>query len=1034
MRSLIQILLILTCHITLAQRNSVWFEEVIDENGFSIHGVKHILEDRDGFIWLCYRDGIAKFDGYNFKHYARKELTTPFFKSITVSLAFEDKEQKLWIVTDAGALMQYEPEVDRFKLMNDTTQAITGAAYAFAEDDNGNFWIGATGGGLYKINLEKNVFKNYRTRNNDTTSINNDFVVALALDNKQQLWIGTTNGLCRYETESDAFRRVTLTNSNPEDAYRFRVIRSLLFGDDDRLYVGTYGGLHSIDLKTNTSRHYLHNPADKKSLSHNSIFKLQDDKQGNIWIATYGGGINSYNLTTGEFSSWKGTLREPGNLHTNNLFTLYFDHQGKLWVGGADQGVFLYNPYAKKIHSVGNSPNDTSSISSGWIRNILQENDSIIWIGFNGSGINQYNIKSGKVVKRFINNPKDTTSLAHNAVVAIDEDDVGNLWFGLEGGGVNMLDKVSEKFKRYTYKPPKNSIANNAVSAMLIDEGFLWITTYVSGLDVFNIKSNTFYHFQEDSLKSLGISFSKTDRIIKHDGNIWFATHQGIVVFDKKRNIFVKIPNSKGDISTVSKYLDLELRPYATGEILINNDFSEIWKINYINPSDVRQEILWKDTLNLLQETDIRFAADDAGNLWISNGSDLTRIDLKKQDKSTFSVTNSITNDKRLSGIFTADDGRIFLTGANGFIWFYPNEIVKDSTPVKVVLTGLEIFNKPVLVEGTDTISRQEFYLPRQIGSLKTLELYYHQNFFSFRFAALAFTQRDKIQYAYQLEGFDRDWVYAGTRKYASYTNLDPRKYIFKVKATNADGYWNEEPTSIEVVILPPFWKTGWFVALVVLLSSSIIYMVHRYRVTQSLRVERLRNKIASDLHDEVGSSLTRISIYSDLLQNGIEAEERKDYLTGIGELSREVVSTMSDIVWSIDNRSDTLGELIIRMKDFATEVLQTRNIDLEFSAGGVDENKTLDPALKQNIYLIFKESIHNIVKHAQAHRVHVSLVNEGGEFNMVIKDDGRGFSADGKNKGNGLRNMQRRAEAVEGEFQIQNHQGTTVILKRKAL
>lgn len=1034
MRSSVQILLILLCHITSAQPSTVWFEEVLDENGYSIHGVKHILQDRNEFIWLCYRDGIAKFDGYNFKHYTHKELETPFFKNITASVVFEDREQNLWIVTDAGALMHYEHDVDRFQLMNDTTRMIEGSAYAFAEDGEGNFWIGTTGGGLYKINPKTNVFKNYRTKNNDTTTINNDFVIALAFDSKNQLWIGTTNGLCRYETDKDAFQRVKLINANPEDSYRFRVIRSLLFSEDGRLYVGTYGGLHRIDLSRSVSTHYLHNPADTKSLSHNSIFKLQKDKQGNIWIATYGGGVNRYNPSTGEFSSWKGMMAERGKLHTNNLFTLYFDHQGRLWVSGADEGIFLHNPDSKKIHSIGSSQLDSSSISSGWIRNIFQENDSIIWIGFNGAGINQYNVKSGKVVKRFVNDSRDTTSLGHNAVVAIDQDGKGNLWFGLEGGGVNKLDKVSGDFKRYTYKPKKNSIANNAVSALLIDEDFIWITTYVSGLDLFNIKSNTFYHFREDSLKSLGISFSTTDKIIKHDGNIWFTTHNGVVVFDKMRAIFVKIPNSKGDISTVSKNQDLELRPYTKKEILMNNDFSEIWKINYNNPSDFHQEILWKDTLNHLQEEEIRFTADHAGNLWISAGSILTRIDLKKNDKSTFSVTNRITNDRRLSGIFTADDGRIFLTGANGFIWFYPNEVEKDSTPVNVVLTGLEIFNKPVLVARADTVNRQEFYLPKHIGSLKKLDLYYHQNFFSFRFAALAFTQRDKIQYAYKLDGFDRDWVYVGTRKYASYTNLDPGKYIFKVKATNADGYWNEEPTSIDVVIHPPFWKTSWFMVLAVFLSASLIYMIHRYRVAQSLKVERLRNKIASDLHDEVGSSLTRISIYSDLLQNGTEEAEQKTYLTGIGALSREVVSTMSDIVWSIDNRNDSLGALIIRMKDFATEVLQARNIDLEFSIRGVDENKTLDPALKQNIYLIFKESIHNIVKHAKARHVYVGLVNTGVEFNMIIKDDGCGFEQNGKNKGNGLRNMQRRAEAVGGEFQIQNQQGTTLILKRKAL
>ena len=219
-----------------------------------------------------------------------------------------------------------------------------------------------------------------------------------------------------------------------------------------------------------------------------------------------------------------------------------------------------------------------------------------------------------------------------------------------------------------------------------------------------------------------------------------------------------------------------------------------------------------------------------------------------------------------------------------------------------------------------------------------------------------------------------------------------------------------------------------------IVLAAAIIYSIHRYQVSQTLKVERLRNKIASDLHDEVGSSLTRISIYSDLIQNGIEVEERKGYLAGIGALSREVVSTMSDIVWSIDNRNDSFGSLIIRMKDFATELLQAKNIDLEFKVVGVDGGRVLDPALKQNIYLIFKESIHNVVKHSHARRVSVIVSNSRSEFKMQVCDDGKGFHENIVSRGNGMRNMKRRAEAMNANLEVLNQFGTTISLNRQPL
>ena len=1034
MRTLLAVVFLFLSRTSLAQLNSIWFDKVTDEAGYSIHGVEHIIQDRDGFIWFSHSDGITKFDGYNFKLYSRRELGTPSFKGKSVSLVFRDKKQDVWIVTDAGALMLYDPDLDHFRVMNDTVSMIEGNAYSFVEDHKGNFWIGSTGGGLYKINIEKRIFKNYRTVKDDLTSVNNDFVTALEIDSKRNLWIGTTNGFCRYDSIRDAFIRYKLANSNPTDAYRYRVIRDLLLSGDGYIYAGTYGGLHKMDLQTGEDRHFLHDLANPKSLSHNSIFRLQQDRDGNIWIATYGGGVNRFNPSTVEFDSWKAKMNEPGRLHTNNFFTLYFDDQERLWIAAADEGVFLYNPHAKKIHTIGNSNYDSSSISSGWIRNLFQENDSIIWIGFNGAGVNKYNLKTEKVLMRYVNNPRDTTSLGHNAVIAIDKDNYGNIWFGLEGGGLNKLDQRSGKFTRYVFKPHKNSLANNAVSGLLVDDDLIWVATYVSGLDLFDVRNNRFYHFREDSLKALGISFSTTENIIKHDGNIWFGTHQGIVVFDKSKKIFVKIPNTKGDITTLSRVRELELRPYTEKEILINKDVSEVIKIKYNGPSDFMQEILWKDTIDHGETYEMRFAADRSGNLWVSSGDVLNKIDLRNNNQHTFTIGNSQTVERRLTGIFTASDGKIFLTGTNGFNWFYPDEIEKDSTPVRLVLTGLEIFNKPVLVVGKDLTRRDDFQLSKHIDKLDVLELFYHQNFFSIRFAALAFNQRERIQYAYQLEGFDRDWVHVGNRRFASYTNLDPGTYRFKVKATNADGFWMPEPRSIELIILPPFWRTTWFIALAIVMVGAIIYSIHRYRVAQTLKVERLRNKIASDLHDEVGSSLTRISIYSDLLQNGIEIKEGKSYLAGIGALSREVVSTMSDIVWSIDNRNDNFGSLILRMKDFATELLQARNIDFEFKVVGVTERKVLDPALKQNIYLIFKESIHNVVKHSKARRVSVVINNDGSEFRMEISDDGQGFHEDGVNAGNGMRNMKRRAQAIKANFEVRNQLGTTISLKREPL
>lgn len=412
---------------------------------------------------------------------------------------------------------------------------------------------------------------------------------------------------------------------------------------------------------------------------------------------------------------------------------------------------------------------------------------------------------------------------------------------------------------------------------------------------------------------------------------------------------------------------------------------------------------------------------DDDGNYWISSNGGISKLDPKTNRFRNYTAEDGLqSNEFNANAALKSSTGEFYFGGINGFNVFHPRKILHDTTSPTVMLQHYKVYDKT--------------FIPHPDASGSGVALAYDQNYLTFQFAALEFSAPEKIQYAYKLENFDDDWIDAGNKREAVYTNLDPGRYVFKVRAANPDGYWNEAEASMIFRIAPPYWKTWWFTVLVVIAILGIAYTIHRYRLAQSLKVERLRNKIASDLHDEVGSSLTRISIYSDLLQNNTVENESKNYLHDISNMSREIVGTMSDIVWSIDNRSDSFGALLLRMKDFASEVLQAKNIEMEFTTAGIDENRILDPALKQNLYLIFKESINNIVKHAHATHVKVNIANKDGRFFMTIQDNGKGIPHNKAHKGNGLRNMERRAKAIEATFVLQNHQGTLLSIQRKPI
>jgi signal transduction histidine kinase/ligand-binding sensor domain-containing protein len=970
---------------------------------------------------------LLRFDGRNFRRYDQPQLQTDYFKSIRAWLIFEDLKKNLWIGTDAGALMRYDEKLDRFQVVNDSSTSIKSLLFCQVEDKNGNFWIGSLGGGLIRYHPETKEFTHFKAEANNSQTLPDNFITGLVLDSSGLLWISTTGGLCSYNLQTNQFERHLLTNNNSKDTYRYRVIRSMTLSTDNKLYLSTYGGLQIFDPATRTSNHLIHNDSDPNSLGHNSLFQAVENLDSTFWIASYGGGLIHYNPSTNKFTS---TVKDESNtesISSNNVFTVYLDSEGLLWAGTDDNTISVFNTKAKKFHIVTSKSNIPDGISSGWVHDLFQENDSILWLGLNGNGLNRLNLNTG-VAEKFMNNPKDAFSLGHNAVMAIDQDKQKRIWVGLAGGGLNRLDRNTNKFTRFE-SGGKNSINNNAVSAMLVDkDNLIWVTTFRGGLSIYNIDQNKFINLTDDSLKEKsGISFAKTNDIFELDGNIWFKSNEQLVVFDKVYNRFVKIAYTDGAVSPTTTASFLEMQPYSSTEMLLFTR-DEVKTIRYFNPDSVFQRSVQKRIKD--DELFRSFVIDRQNQVWYNTTDRLVKWDLTSGDRRVYSKSDGIIASS-LNSIFLDKQGRIFLSTLNGFNWFFPTEIKDDTVSRKIVFTDFKIYNKSVPIQNSDSLT--SYTLPAHVSKTETIDLDYNHTFFSIEFTAMEFMAQDKIQYAYKLIGFDQDWIHVGNRNFASYTNLDPGQYTFQIKATNPDGYWGSQIKTLRITINPPFWQTSWFIGLSILLLASIAYAGHLYRLEQSLKVERLRNKIASDLHDEIGSSLTRISLYSDLLQTDPDQKERRNYLLTIRDLSREIVSTMSDIVWSIDNKNDSMGALIIRIRDSATELLYPKNIALDFFVTNVNESRLLDPILKQNIYLICKEALNNVVKHAEASRVKISLMGTSDSFTLCIEDNGLGYKEEA-HAGNGIRNMKRRAQAIEGEFSIEHYKGTKITVQRKAI
>ena len=391
-------------------------------------------------------------------------------------------------------------------------------------------------------------------------------------------------------------------------------------------------------------------------------------------------------------------------------------------------------------------------------------------------------------------------------------------------------------------------------------------------------------------------------------------------------------------------------------------------------------------------------------------------MNFEKKVFTNYDINDGIKGELNPSAFFISKTGWIYFGGIEGVFAFHPDSLTKNESIPSIAITSIKKFN-------------EEFLTEKMASYLSELKLDYNEDVISFEFASLDFTQPLKNYFAYKLEGFDNDWIYSGSRHYASYTHLDPGNYIFKVKGTNNSGVWSTKEQNISLIISPPYWQTWWFRSLMILFIGGILYSFYRIKLNRILELERLRIKIASDLHDDIGSALTRISIDSDLLKSNLSNEDSNPIVQRIGNVSREIISSMSDVVWSIDSRNDTIQDLINRMKDFAYSVLSPKNILVIFEVENLNLHKKIKIDLRQNIYLIFKEAINNSSKYSNAEEIKVSLMNNENNFIMTINDLGSHISSGEKLTGHGLRNMKMRAERIGGKLEFDKDGGFKIIL-----
>ncbi len=1046
---------------SLAQVDRINYVHILSENGLSQNTVHSILQDREGFIWFATEDGLNKYDGYNFKVYKNNPLDKNSIPDNFIWTIFEDSNGTLWVGTNNKGLCKFERGKEKFITYNnipeDTNSLIHGNVRAIYEDNSGILWIG-TEGGLDKFDRKKNSFKHYRNNPKNPNSLSNNVVLSIFEDNEKNLWIGGNGGLGRLDRNTGNFINYTFAgqsgisipqDSNSNNNSINNVVLSICQDRLGFLWVGTLNGLVKFDKIDKNYNRYMMKTSGLYNSNVNRINSLLDDSSGILWVGTGSGlfQVNDANSQNGEDNPdiSKPLLEQNGILAGNNILSLFEDKSGLIWIGTAEDGIVKYDRERIKFKYYTHDPFNLLSLSYGTIRSVYQEDNGTLWIGTLGGGLNKLEPNSNKFY-HYKNEPGDKFSLSDNSVSAIFKDSYGYLWIGTWRGGMDRsilpLNNYSSgklQFKNYINESDNpHSLSNNIVQSIYEDsERRLWIGTGV-GLNLYNREKDNFICFTHNANNPNSISEDQVQSCILQDrnGNLWIGTWDGLnkVTSSELKNALT----DPADIKFIKYKYNQQSYNLSDNRIIsaCEDKNGDLWFGTYgggLNKLPADQQNLdvphfsnytTKDGLS----SNVIYAikADNNGNIWMSTDNGLSVFNYKSGNFRNYDVDDGLQGNQFFWGAsFKGKNDELFFGGTKGLNAFYPNELKRNNHVPPIVITDFQIFNKPVEIDPDNSP------LKKSITETKEIKLSYSQNVFSFEFASLDYTSPNKNRYAYMMEGFDHDWIYSGNRRYVTYTNLDPGEYIFRIKGSNNDGLWNNKGTALTIEILPPLWRTWWFITLASIIVIGIIGLIIYYRIKHLIEIGRFRTKLAADLHDNIGSSLTEISILSEVISKKIRSEDKDvtKSLRTISSSARSLVDNMSDIVWLVNPKRDSLYDLILRLRDTYSELSSYTNISFRSENIISLQKVSLSMERRQHLYLIFKEAINNCITHSGCTEITLDALVKGRKLEMTLKDNGKGFCQEKINHGNGLDNIKNRAKIIGGIIKIESKidEGTIV-------
>ncbi|WP_258097422.1 sensor histidine kinase [Marinoscillum pacificum] len=1021
MRRVFYCILLLLAFVDLTGQ-SPSFRHLTNVDGLSENWVRQVIKDSRGYIWIATSLGLDRYDGYNIVNYRANIEDSTALRSNDIYHLYLNSSGDLMVGTGEGGVAQFDYSKQHFKnyhIQSDLGENLqTQSVMRMSETNNGWYLFGTYGAGLFLFHPASGVVKQFRHDNGVTNSVLNDQVSVIEKLDGTTFLIGTIEGGLSKLTVNEA----GICSFEHYEATLGKSIYNVKVSSARQLWIGTGGSgvVHYSSLDPNSkSAVYVHSDRDPYSIGADFISDIEEDSQGNIWIGNSASGIDRFEPISSHFIHY-GTGSDMPDLFLSifDMGDIHLDKQGNLWFASGGEGLFLYDPLSDQFQSFAyGGIMEDGIISSNKLRTIYEEGNGTIWIGSFSGGVNIYS-KYNSFFSTYKHLPGQSNTLTNSSVISFEEVAEDKVWVGTDGGGINVFNTstrtVEESFEM-DLNDPKSISSDNVLRILKDDQGIKWVGTWGGGLNRYNDETGTFDHFDTKYVGNSLISNNIWQLEQDEKGRLWVGSMLGglhlkeesidefIRFYSKdhknrlnEENIWSIHEDRNGTLWVGGKYLNkiIEKENEILFETFFTNDDDSCLAVNNKSVTAIHEDYkgkLWVaisgtglcmfdriekcftclDENSGLSNTNISGLVENDGFLWIGTNDGLFRMNLDDLSFVHFDRTDGLQGNIFAHGACMKDSkGLLYFGGANGMNVFDPSKIKIDSSHSRIAITDFKVYNNSMAIGEGDN------ELMHFVDELSQLSLNSNQRVFTIAFGALNFIAPEKIEYAYQLEGFDDSWNYVGANRSATYTNLDPGTYTFKVKSKNHSRVWNDNPREIEITIIPPVYQTLWFRIMVILIIALLIYgyndnrlrTIKRNQQVLEQRVKERTEKLSDEIEQRILTEVELSNALKELRQTQsqlVQSEKLASVGRFVSGIAHELNNPLNfiqgglEILKNEENTSDGIRLVSDGFKRSSKIVKSLTSIS--FNNSSVLKQVEVDQIIRnamQNLSVLFQEDI----------------------------------------------------------------------------